>query len=281
MASRHAAENWKAQVGDRWLAYVDQFEAMLQPIGDAAIGEAGFQPGENVADVGCGGGATSLAIARKLGAEGHVTGIDIAPQLVAEAQQRALRQGIGNVSFEAGDAQYFTPGRAPFDKIFSRFGVMFFDDTLAGFTNMRSWLKPGGEMVFATWAAPEFNPWMTQIQSITAKYVQAPPPDPEEAGPFRLADEAATKAMMEAAGFTNVSIRRWSGEQHVPHQGSTPEEALHFALNGLEIGKALEELDDSTKALAIQEFADLFAANYREGSVTLQASALFVRGTAS
>jgi len=138
VAARHASENWKAQVGDRWLAYVDQFEAMLQPIGDAAIAEAGFKSGENVADIGCGGGATSLAIARQLGPEGHVTGIDIAPQLVAEAQQRASRQGIGNVSFEAGDAQHFTPARAPFDKLFSRFGVMFFDDTLAGFANMRS-----------------------------------------------------------------------------------------------------------------------------------------------
>jgi len=135
-------------------------------------------------------------------------------------------------------------------------------------------------MIFATWAAPEFNPWMTQIQGITAKYIELPPPDPEEAGPFRLADEAATKAMMEAAGFANVSIRRWSGEQHIPHKGSTPEEALQFALNGLEIGKALEELDDAAKAQATQEFADLFAAHYRGGSVTLQASALFVRGTA-
>ncbi len=280
MAARHAAENWKTQVGDRWLAYVDQFEAMLEPIGDAAIAEAGFQQGDNVADIGCGGGATSLAIARQLGPEGHVTGIDIAPQLVAEAARRAALRGIGNVSFEVGDGQHFTPARAPFDKIFSRFGVMFFDDTLDAFANMRSWLKPGGEMVFATWAAPEFNPWMTQIQGITAKYIEVPPPDPDAAGPFRLADEAATRAMMEAAGFANVSIRRWSGEQHVPHKGSTPEEALQFALDGLEIGKALEELDDQKKAQAIQEFAELFAANHRGGSVTLKTSALFVRGTA-
>lgn len=280
MAAKHAAENWKGQVGDRWLKYVDQFEAMLLAIGEAVIAEAGFKGDENVADIGCGGGATSFAIARLLGDGGQVTGVDIAPQLIDEAVKRAASQGLSNAHFECGDGQVFTPSRAPFDRLFSRFGVMFFDDTLAAFTNMRSWLKPGGEMVFATWAAPQFNPWMTQMGGITAKYVAVPPQDPEGPGPFRLTDESATKAMMEQAGFSNITIRRWEGDQYIGGKGSSPEDALQYALNGLEIGKALADLDEATKAQAVQELTELFESNYRDGSVTLQASALFVRGTA-
>lgn len=275
--SKHAAAKWKGEVGDRWLKYLDQFESMLSVIGEAAIAQGGFLPGENVADIGCGGGMTSMNLADIIGPSGRVTGVDIAPQLIEEAGKRAAGQGLSNVTFEAGDAQLHTPENAPFDRIFSRFGVMFFDDTLAGFKNMRSWLKPGGELSFATWAKPEFNPWMTEMAGIVGKYVEVTPPDPEGPGPFRLADEDATRAMLEDAGFTDITIQQWTGDQYLGGEGASPEEALSYILQGLEIEKALSDLDEATKKQAVQELAELLKSNYRDGSVTLQASALLVK----
>jgi SAM-dependent methyltransferase len=257
---------------------VDAFEAMLQPIGEALISEAALRGPENAADIGCGGGATSLALARLLSDGGRVTGVDIAPQLAAEAQKRASAQGLANTCFEAGDAQSFTPTHAPFDVVFSRFGVMFFDDTLAAFRNMRGWLKPGGKMTFATWGAPEANPWMTQIHGITAKYVEPEPQDPAGPGPFRLADEAATKTMMEQAGFGDIILHRWECDQPIAGKGATPAQALQFALDGLEIGKALANLDEETRSRALDEYSALFESNYRDGSVLLKATVLFVTG---
>ena len=81
-------EDWAGEVGDRWLAHIDRFESMLAPIGNALIATAQLQPGEKVADVGCGGGPTTFAIAAAVAPHGYVTGIDIAPKLIALANRR-------------------------------------------------------------------------------------------------------------------------------------------------------------------------------------------------
>lgn len=271
-ANDRSMEDWTGEIGDRWLAHLDTFESMIGPAGDALMRHAAFRPGERVVDIGCGGGATSIAIARAVGPQGRVTGIDVAPKLVARAQARAAKAGAANVRFEAADAQRAQPADAPFDRAFSRFGVMFFEDTEAAFRNIRSWLAPGGTVVFACWGPPQDNPWMGMIAELVSRHVTMPPRDPAAPGPFRLADPNATRGMLARAGFSDVRVDPWRGDQYIGGAGADPARATQFVMDGMGMGAIVAEQAPEKVEPVRREIEALLARQYRDGSVRAQAA---------
>lgn len=271
----HGSAEWASETGDRWRENLDQFEGMIAAIGTALIDHAGFAAGEFVADVGCGAGPTTLEVARRVGPEGRVTGLDIAPQLVAVAQDRAAAAGLANVAFQTLDCERGTPPGTPFDRLFSRFGVMFFDDSTAAFANMRGWLKPGGRLDFAAWGLPAENPWFAQVGAIMARHFDLPAPEPDGPGPFRLGDPAATTAMLERAGFRDVSVARHEAEQSFAGPGSTPDSAVAFVLRAMDLQSLLDTVDEAAQAAVLADIRAVFAAHARAEGVMMPGCSLF------
>jgi SAM-dependent methyltransferase len=270
------AEDWAGEMGQRWLDHLDQFETMIAPVGNALIERANFAPGQTIVDVGCGGGANSREIARRVAPGGRVTGVDVAPMLVIQAEQRSAADRIGNLTFQCLDAQTATPAGAPVDRLFSRFGVMFFDDTKAAFANMRGWLRPGGDMIFACWAPPEQNPWMGMVASVVGKYVDIPQRDPDGPGPFRMADSDVTRDMLERTGFVDIAIDLWRGEQHLGGAGATPEIAAEFVLSAMSLSRPIADKDEHLLPKVSAEIAKMLQPCYRDGQVRMEAAAWFV-----
>jgi SAM-dependent methyltransferase len=204
---------------------------MLEPLGDALLGRANFQLGQRVADIGCGGGWTSRQAACSVGASGCVHGVDITPVLVAEATRRAEAEAIGNLRFSIGDASRFQPDDAPFDRLLSRLGVMFFADPPAAFSHLRSLLVEGGRADFAVWASPQDNVWMSGARAIAAAHIEMPSPDPRAPGPFALADRDHLEGLLSHAGFSSIDIATWNGRMPVGGIGSDARGAADFALS--------------------------------------------------
>ena len=127
-----AHDDWSGAAGRRWLAQLDRFEAMIAPIGDALLARADVRPGERVIDLGCGGGATTRALAQAVGPDGAVLGLDISPDLIAAAQARSTGGGA-QLRFLCADAATASFPGAPYDRIVSRFGGMFFADLTRAF----------------------------------------------------------------------------------------------------------------------------------------------------
>ena len=145
-ADRPSEESlWASTSGQRWASHIDQFEGMINPIGDALIAFASFQSGETIVDIGCGAGPTTLAAAACVGSQGLVTGLDISPDLIAEATRRAAFGNVRQARFVLGDAAKVTLDTQAADCVMSRFGVMFFSDPYAAFKNIYRFVKPGGE----------------------------------------------------------------------------------------------------------------------------------------
>jgi SAM-dependent methyltransferase len=195
---------WNDSAGPSWVAAQEVLDAQLRPLGLAAIEALHPRPGEHLIDVGCGAGETSLELARRVGPKGSVLGADISAPLLAAAKKRAADAGFDQASFKQTDAQ--TEGFEPVDGVFSRFGVMFFDDPTAAFLNLRHALKPGGRVVFVCWRALAENAWMTVPMAAVAPLLPEPPPPPKPGAPA-FADKDRLHAILEAAGFEHISIR--------------------------------------------------------------------------
>ena len=129
---------------ERWVAVWPKRERLTDAISDYLLDAAALRRGERVLDIGCGGGKTSMAAARLVGGEGMVVGADFSAPLSQLAGQRAAEAGLDNVDFRVLDVQTDTIEGGPFDVAISQFGVMFFDEPITAFRNVRAQLRPGG-----------------------------------------------------------------------------------------------------------------------------------------
>jgi SAM-dependent methyltransferase len=190
---------WNGPGGEMWVGRQDRTEATLAPVADAAIALAAPRAGETVIDIGCGAGATTLALAQAVGPGGHVTGLDVSEPLLEVARRR---DAPANVDWVLADASRHAFTLASVDLLFSRFGVMFFGDPANAFANLRGALRPGGRLVFACWRPFDQNPWMgVPLRAVQTLVPALPRPGPEDPGPFSFADRARVDRILTHAGF--------------------------------------------------------------------------------
>lgn len=144
----------------------------MRASGDALVERIGVGPGMKVLDLGCGDGTTALPAARR-GA--HVIGVDIARNLVAAGNRRALQQGLGNIVFREGDATNLQGiADASFDLVVSIFGAMFAPKPHDVAKEMVRVTKPGGRIVMGNWI-PNDPTLVAQILKVSSAYTPAPP----------------------------------------------------------------------------------------------------------
>lgn len=165
--------------------------------------------GDRVLDVGCGFGDTAIRLADMVGPTGEVVGIDCCDAFLDDARRDAEASGLTNLRFIRGDAELALPAER-FDFVFSRFGTMFFVNPVAGLRNMRRALRPGGRMVHIVWRDRADNPWLSMAKDVVMQFLPPPGEDARTCGPgpFSMADEATVRAMMKAAGYAQIELRR-------------------------------------------------------------------------
>lgn len=165
--------------------------------------------GDHVMDVGCGFGDTAVELARRVGPDGAVLGVDCTSALIDEAREYATDTGAHNVTFQCHDAEQGLPVGV-FDFVFARFGTMFFANPVSGLRNMRKSLKPGASMTHVVWRDRRDNPWLSAARDVVLDYLPAPDADAPSCGPgpFSMADQDLVTRQMTAAGFENISFRR-------------------------------------------------------------------------
>lgn len=219
---------------ERWASLWPKRERMTDAISPYVLEAAALRPGERVLDIGCGGGRLSLAAARAVGTEGSVVGADLSAPLGALAERRARDAGADNVEFRQLDMQTDSIPGDPFAAAISQFGVMFFDEPVTAFRNIRAQLAPAGRLAFACWQSSDQNPWIfaAALRDIFPP-PPAPPPGKSLTGPFTLADPAHTARMLEAAGFTDVRRTLFELTVDVPQDAVYDEDQL--AISGVPV----------------------------------------------
>jgi len=161
-------------------------------------------PGARVLDLASGPGEPALTLARLVGPRGHVVATDIAPTMLAAAQEQAVAQGLINMSFKAADAQNLPFASASFDVVTCRFGIAHVPDYQGALEEIRRVLRPGGRAAFVVWGPRDRNPYFTLIDEVLAPY---PAPNPMAArgpGPFTFATAESLRRALVAVGFRDI-----------------------------------------------------------------------------
>ena len=264
MGENPAASDWANARGEKWSAQLQAMEGTLQPV-DAPLVEALALSGPTrIAEIGSGGGGTAIEILRRAPEGSVVHGYDISPKLVETARARA--HGAGALRFEVADMGTASPEQ-PYDRLVSRFGIMFFDDPQAAFSNLLRWLVPGGRFAFAAWALPTENPWLVSTREVVTQIVEVPKPDPDAPGPFRYGEAAKLLGLLDRAGFRELQVRDFRGKLALGG-GLAPAEAARFALTALGgFDELLAKAGEPARAEAQRRLTRLYEQRYLEGGV--------------
>jgi SAM-dependent methyltransferase len=143
-------------------AAADHFDAPALAFWDRhgrrTVALLGARAGDRVLDVGCGTGASAIPAAVAVGANGHVTGIDIAENMLARARAKAAAQGLNNTTFRLADMSASGLPDAGFDSVISVFSVFFVPDIERQVAELWRMLRPGGRLAVTVWARGAFDP---------------------------------------------------------------------------------------------------------------------------
>jgi SAM-dependent methyltransferase len=254
---------WNDKAGRDWTELQERMDANLSGIHDAIIAFAAPRSGESVLDIGCGTGTTSMVLADRVGPSGRVTGIDLSEPMLGLARRRGA--GRANLDYILADASLHAFA-AEHDLLFSRFGVMFFDDPAEAFANLRKAMKAQGRLAFVCWRTPPENPWASApVRAAKPFLPDQPPPDPLAPGPFAFSDPERIRAILARAGFSVLRIEPYDGVMNMGHDLDVA--AAHTLRIG-PLSRAIGDVDAATRqkiVIAVKEAFQPFIT--REGDV--------------
>ena len=274
VANAEQREYWNEVSGPKWVAVADWIESQLSEIGRLALEASGAKPGERVLDVGCGNGFTAIELARRVGETGKVLGLDLSHPMLKDAAVRAQAAGFPLIRFLQGDAQTERLDPIYFDLVFSRFGVMFFDDPLAAFANLARQAQPGASLMFSCFREVPQNPFFTEILRLLPE--RPAPSDPTAPGPFAFADQDRVIPILRAGGWDHIAFEKFDFPMIAgAGQDAVDEAVAYFSLIG-PAARAAAEMEGAARERFFGRVRDLCERNCHEGIVALPAAAWIV-----
>ena len=262
------ADEWSGARAARWVSMADDLDVQLAPVSEALFAAAALQPGEVVVDVGCGTGSTTRRAAELVGPTGSVVGVDVAPEMIEAAASRS-----SSAEWVCADASTWQPADLQADVLLSRYGLMFFADPAAAFTNLAAVVKPGGRLCTAVWAHRTKSPFFELPFDVARKVLSAAGVDvvapPDDGGPFSLGDPSVVRALLTASGWRDVE---WTPApvRLLVGGGLAPDEAAAMSMDFGPTNAITGDLDPDGRAAVRAAIADAYGDHLDEhGQVVL------------
>lgn len=279
MPNQDQVDYWNGNAGEKWVKHSNHLDGMLAPFASAVMEAAVISAGEQVLDVGCGAGALSLMAADAVGANGAVTGVDVSAPMLGLARERAKGRAE-NTRFEDCDASTLQMSVMA-DVMISRFGVMFFDDPIAAFRNLRSSITPTGRLAFACWQPMATNDWVRVPLEVGIAHLNEAPEMPPAGtpGPFAFADPGYVETLLSEAGWQNAALTPWVGKLIMP--GDAPADTAAFMMEIGPVARLLKAQDLDVAPVQAELTERMGQMVTPEGRVAMGAAAWIVTADAS
>ncbi|MEM1390622.1 MAG: class I SAM-dependent methyltransferase [Pseudomonadota bacterium] len=276
MSNSDQIEYWNGKAGERWRDDAEALDALLEPYLEAVLSALPRDLSGHILDVGCGGGSLSLA-AQARSSDIKVTGVDVSKPLLSLARERA--HGSSALEFIQADAATFSSA-TKFDALISRFGVMFFTDPVAAFSNLRAQIIPDAPMSFACWRAARENDWIMTPLAAAHSFLQdeLPMPPARAPGPFAFAEADYVTHILDSAGWNSVWVEPWDGTLTMP--GETLSDTAEFSLTIGPLARLIAEQDIDRGELKEALIALLSEQIGSSGKIELGAAAWIVTAKA-
>ncbi len=262
--NKNQKDFWSGKGGDIWVERQNAMDTMLSPLGEAALNKLDFNEEENVLDIGCGCGHTTLNIAERIGPSGNVTGLDISEPMLKRAKESAVEMSLTNTSFKCVDVQTEDLGEAIYSTAFSRFGVMFFEDSIAAFKNINKSLISGGCLSFVCWQSPAVNPWQSLFIQEIKKFLELPSPPPRSPGPFAFMESEYISSILEESKFQDITIEGYETEVNMFSGRSLSDSVKDYISINPVVTGMLKESSENKIAEIIDSAIEAFSPYYTE-----------------
>ena len=237
-------EYWNSAHTRAWAEEHEVIDRLFAGLTQVALNLTAPQLGERVIDIGCGSGTTVLELASRVGSSGYVLGADVSKPSVEKARERIAAAGVRQAEITLCDVSTHIFPANSFDLVFSRFGVMFFAEPVAAFTNIRKAMKSHGRVALVVFRSPQENKWATAPLA-AVRHILPPitPPGPEDPGQFSWADAARVHRILESAGFQDVSLTPHDPVMPLAARGGATEAASFM----LRVGPVVRAMGDASE----------------------------------
>ncbi len=248
---------WNSAMGHSWVSQQAVISDVFTSVTAVSLDAAALKTGEHVIDIGCGTGDTLLAIARVVGSSGAVLGVDVSVPMLDFARHRAADAGFGNAAFALADAASYAFEPRWADLVYSRFGVMFFEDPVGAFTNIRGGMKAGGRLLFVCFRTmPESSWFHVPIEAARPHAPPQQPVDPTAPGMFSFAREERLRGILTEAGFREIAVKATD----VPIHGKNITQSMAFITQAGPLPALLENASDEQRERATEAVRHALAA---------------------
>ncbi len=231
------------------------------------LDRAGVEPGHRVLDVGCGTGIVARAAAARVGAAGSVVGVDPNPGMLQVAATAAP-----GLTWRRGRAEELPFEADSFDRAFSQFALMFFEDRAKALAEMARVVRPGSPVTVATWAALEDTPGYAAMAALLERLFGVEAADALRT-PYVLGDPNELADLL-ASALDDVEVTTVDGLARF----DSIDDWVHTDIRGWTLAEAINDtqyevlLDEARRELA--RFTD------DNGRVSFAAPALVATGLA-
>ena len=278
MSNAEQIEYWNGEAGKRWAQEDDTMARLLRPVSEALLAHASLEGCHSAVDIGCGGGSQTLMLAEKLGAGASVLGVDISAPMLQVARDKASGAGAdtADIAFLQADASTHPFDAGAFDLVFSRFGVMFFDDPVAAFSNIHTALRPQAKLAFCCWQPLKDNDWTRIPLQAALQHLPAPEaPDPHAPGPFAFADPQRVQKILDASGFKDISVESFTREIRFGEAPTLQQSVKELAMIG-PVSRLIAGQEPAVLQRVFASMEEVMAPYYRDGALNLPGAIWFV-----
>lgn len=221
--------------------------AIATPVSGELLRTAALRPGMRVIDVACGTGAVTRAAAEQIAQTGSVTGVDIAPDMLAVA--RSTPAGGAPITWLETDAAALPLPDEHYDVALCQMGLMFMEDRGRALAELHRVLAAGGRVVINT-------PGRIQPQFEAMERAISDNLDPGlgafVSAVFSMADPAVLADLLRAAGFTEVASKEYTATLDLPG----PAEFLWSYINLTPMGPLVANAPEEAKAAMERQVVD-------------------------